>query len=201
MFAVGSREAQVQTPPESFVDALLSLRVAAMRPDLTIEEVPPPKKIAPYAAALRAFTVEHVDDFPIATGRFVILFDPAGQVGWNGQFRIIIHVRSQMDPELGADPLLGEVVWSWTHDALDESGANARDMNGTVTRELSETFGGLRLSRSETEIEMRASWSPATADLAPHLEAWQSLIARCAGTYDDVTDHSATATSPPLTHV
>lgn len=172
-----------------------------MRPDLTLEEVPPPKKIAPYAAALRAFTVEQVDDYPIATGRFVILFDPAGQAGWNGEFRIIIHVRSQMDPELGTDPLLGEVVWSWTHDALDEAGANARDMNGTVTRELSETFGGLRLARSETEIEMRASWSPATSDLAPHLEAWQSLIARCAGTYDDASNMSAVSVSSPVSHV
>ncbi|WP_311519695.1 DUF3000 family protein, partial [uncultured Actinomyces sp.] len=73
--------------------------------------------------------------------------------------------------------------------ALDDAGANAHNMNGTVTRELSDTFGGLKLSGSEVEIEMRASWSPATNDLGPHMTAWLKLIARTAGTYID-DDHA-----------
>lgn len=166
-----------------------------------VEEVPAPRKIAPYAAALRAFTLESVDELPIATGRFVVLYDPESQPGWNSNFRIIIHVRSQMDEELGTDPLLGEVIWSWTHDALDATGANVRDMNGTVTRELSETFGGLTLSRSEVEIEMRASWSPATTDLAPHMEAWLCLIARCSGISDDEYEESVAPATQPVPHV
>jgi hypothetical protein len=103
-----------------------------------------------------------------------------------------------MDAEMGTDPLLGEVVWSWAHDALDDAGANARDMNGTVTRELSETFGGLTLDRSDVEIEMRASWSPATNDLGPHLEAWLNLIAQTAGTCDD--PDSTDTSIEPVTH-
>ena len=148
---------------------LLSLRdVNAPRHEL--------EEYLPRAKALRRSpaSLHHAEDdeIPIATGRFVVLYDPDEQPGWNSRFRIIIHVRSQMDAEMGTDPLLGEVVWSWAHDALDDAGANARDMNGTVTRELSETFGGLTLDRSDVEIEMRASWSPATNDLGPHLEAW-----------------------------
>ncbi|MDO5048415.1 MAG: DUF3000 domain-containing protein [Actinomycetaceae bacterium] len=185
-----------QRPPQEFIDALLSLRDVSPNTALELEEVPAPRKIAPYAAALRAFTVAEDDEIPIATGRFVVLYDPQKQPGWNSRFRIIVHVRSQMDPELGTDPLLGEVVWSWAHDALDDAGANARDMNGTVTRELSETFGGLHLSRSDVEIEMRASWSPATNDLGPHMQAWMSLIARTAGTFEDLD-----STTEPVTHV
>ena len=174
----------------------MSLRDVARCAGVEIEEVPAPRKIAPYAAALRAFTTAEDDEIPVATGRFVVLYDPQGQPGWNARFRIIIHVRSQMDAELGADPLLGEVVWSWAHDALDYAGANARDMNGTVTRELSETFGGLKLSRSEVEIEMRASWSPATTDLGPHMSAWMGLIARVAGTYMDEGEPADTPIEP-----
>lgn len=185
MLTAVSGGATATRPPQEFIDALLSLRDVNPHHDIELDEVPAPRKIAPYAAALRAFTVAENDEIPIATGRFVILYDPEQQPGWNSRFRIIIHVRSQMDAEMGSDPLLGEVVWSWAHDALDNAGANARDMNGTVTRELSETFGGLTLDRSDVEIEMRASWSPATNDLGPHLEAWLNLIAQTAGTCDD----------------
>ncbi|MDO5729071.1 MAG: DUF3000 domain-containing protein [Actinomycetaceae bacterium] len=201
MFAVGSNTSEAAAPPHDFIAALLSLRDASTRADILVEEVPAPRKIAPYAAALRAYTAQTVDELPIATGRFVVLYDPNEQPGWNSQFRIIIHVRSQMDDELGTDPLLGEVIWSWTHDALDAAGANARDMNGTVTRELSESFGGLTLSRSEVEIEMRASWSPATTDLAPHLEAWLSVIARCSGINDDDYEESAASVPQSVSHV
>lgn len=185
-------------PPQELIDALLSLRDVNAHQDIELEEVPAPRKIAPYAAALRAFTIAEDDEIPIATGRFVVLYDPDEQPGWNSRFRIIIHVRSQMDAEMGTDPLLGEVVWSWAHDALDDAGANARDMNGTVTRELSETFGGLTLDRSDVEIEMRASWSPATNDLGPHLEAWLNLIAQTAGTCDD--PDSTDTSIEPVTH-
>lgn len=185
-------------PPQEFIDALLSLRDVNAHQDIELEEVPAPRKIAPYAAALRAFTIAEDDEIPIATGRFVVLYDPDEQPGWNSRFRIIIHVRSQMDAEMGTDPLLGEVVWSWAHDALDDAGANARDMNGTVTRELSETFGGLTLDRSDVEIEMRASWSPATNDLGPHLEVWLNLIAQTAGTCDD--PDSTDTSIEPVTH-
>lgn len=199
MLALVNGGPQQVKPPEEFIDALLSLRSVGRRDDIDVEEVPAPRKIAPYAAALRAFTVAEDDEIPIATGRFVVLYDPQGQPGWNSNFRIIIHVRSQMDPELGTDPLLGEVVWSWAHDALDAAGANARDMNGTVTRELSETFGGLKLSRSDVEIEMRASWSPATNDLGPHMAAWLNLIAHTAGTCAD-EDDLADSPIEPVTH-
>lgn len=187
------------TPPEEFLSALASIRQVKDYRGCSLEEVPAPRTIAPYTAALRAFTEADDGYHPLATGRFVILFDPQTQPGWNGTMRLVTHVRSQMDAELGDDPLLGEVVWAWAHDALDNAGANLHDMNGTVTRELSETFGGLQLRRSGLEIELRASWTPATFDLVPHVAAWLELIARCAGTIgcDDLDSMRV----PPVTYV
>lgn len=188
-----------EQPPADFIAALTSIRQVSDFRGCTLEEVPAPRTLAPYAAALRAFTIADDGFHPLATGRFVILFDPLTQPGWNGPMRIVTHVRSQMDAELGDDPLLGEVIWSWAHDALDNAGANLHDMNGTVTRELSETFGGLELRRSGLEVEFRASWTPATFDLGPHVCAWLELIARCAGTIgcDDLDSMQV----PPVSYV
>ena len=172
--------------PDEFTSALATLRpVPAHHPLMRVEEVPAPRNIAPFAAALRAVSVEETDGFALGTGRFVILYDPDEQPGWHSRMRLITHVRAQMDPEMGEDPLLGEVVWSWVHDALDAAGANVRAMNGTVTRELSQTFGGLQLRQSEGDIELRASWSPVTFDLAAHMDAWLTIIETCCGTVMD----------------
>ena len=50
-----------------------------------------------------------------------------------------------------------------------------------MTRVLSETFGGLELNDACAHAEIRASWSPASPDLTPHLEAWYELIHVAAG--------------------
>ena len=52
---------------------------------------------------------------------------------------------------------------------------------GMVIRVLSETFGGLELTDSCAHAEIRASWSPTTPDLTPHLVAWYELLHVAAG--------------------
>ncbi|MDO5721221.1 MAG: DUF3000 domain-containing protein [Actinomycetaceae bacterium] len=182
MVVTGVEDSDFPQVPPDFISALGTLRSVGPCHGISFEEVPAPRNIAPFAAAVRAFTDADDGYHPLATGRFVILHDPATQPGWNSTFRLVTYVRSQMDAELGDDPLLGEVVWSWVHDAFDHCGANALALNGTVTRELSETFGGLQLRRSGLEVELRASWSPATLDLQPHMSSWLEVMARCAGT-------------------
>ena len=147
--------------------ALLSLRNAPRPRGLVLEEVPAPR-LAPWAAALSASTVETTPSVPLASGRLVVLHDPDGQPAWDGDFRLVVEVRAQIDDESGTDPFLGAVAWSWLTDSLDDTGAGYHSLVGTVTRALSETFGGLSLSDACTHIEVRASWSPRTPDLAPH---------------------------------
>lgn len=168
--------------PADFETALLSLRGHRFRPEVHLEEVPPPTRIAPFAVALTG-EINTSDDpeTMLGHGRFVVLHDPEGQSAWDGTFRVIVLVRATLEDELGGDPLLGEVGWTWLTDALESAGAGYHNLSGTVTRVLSESFGGLSMRTREVEIEMRASWSPTTTDLGPHLRAWTEATCAAAG--------------------
>lgn len=168
--------------PRDFEQALLSLRGLRLRPELRLEEVPAPTRIAPFALALTAEVAPpNAPDEILGTGRFVVLYDPDGQEAWNGSFRVIIMGRAQLERELGADPFLGEVGWAWLTDALAEQDAPYHSLSGSVTRVLSESFGGLDIRDTEVEIEIRASWTPTSPDLAPHLRAWALMTCSVAG--------------------
>lgn len=169
--------------PEDFEAALVSLRGHRLRPELHLEEVPAPSRLAAYAAALTGeVNVAGGDpDGFRGHGRFVVLHEPEGQDAWHGTFRVIVLARARLEDEMGADPLLGEVGWSWVTDALRDRGGGYHHLSGTVTRVLSETFGGLELRGGEVEIEIRASWTPTTPDLGPHLLAWSDLTCTTAG--------------------
>ena len=100
------------------------------RPEISFDGEPPPRRLAPQAAAVAA-TVE-VAGNEIGWGRFVLLYDPAGQDGWAGPFRVIGYVRADLEPEIAADPLVGQVGWSWLTEALDarSAGYAAPERNG-----------------------------------------------------------------------
>ena len=164
-------------PPE-FSHAVKQMRAAKFRSELFVEEMPAPQRIAPFASALSAdVTVEGED---VGSGRIVVLHDPAGNDAWDGTFRCVAYVRSEIDPELVTDPLLAEVGWSWLTEALDAHGAEYAVPSGTVTSVASESFGGMAGEPGSAQIEIRASWSP-VGDLAAHVEAWGELLCTAAG--------------------
>ena len=169
-------------------------RDAQSQRDLTFEDVPAPKRLAPYAAAIAA-TVQR-DDADVAWGRLVLLYDPAGQQGWDGFFRLVAYVRADVEPEMAADPLLGEVGWSWLSEALDMRVPGYAVPSGTVTRVITEGFGAKRDELPLTGFELRASWSPVgpegphgsagnsdldTLDLSAHIAAWCDCLSAAAG--------------------
>jgi hypothetical protein len=159
--------------------ALSSLRDLRLRPEIAIEEAPAPQRLAPYAIALSA-EVE-VDDEELGTGRLVVLHDPDGQESWEGTFRVVAFVKATLEPEMAADPMLAEVGWSWLLEALEEHGARYGAISGTVTRVTSASFGGLADRPLEGQIEIRVSWTPHEANLAPHAMAWADVLAQAAG--------------------
>ena len=175
------RQNEAGALPERFEEALLSLRDAPRPRGLLMEEIPAPKKLAPYSAALTAETVETAGTTPIATGRFVVLYNPNGEESWGGDFRIVIQAHARIDDEVGMDPVFESAAWSWLTDGLEDSRAGYRALVGTVTRVLSETFGGLTLNDSCAHAEIRASWSPSTAQLGTHLTAWHELLLVASG--------------------
>jgi hypothetical protein len=148
------------------------------RPELAFDNQPAPRKLAPYAAAIGATVhepvpgrgpggprsgVAHDADDEIGWGSFVLLYDPAGQDGWAGPFRMIAYLRAELEPEIAADPLIGQVGWSWLTEALDARTTGYRQVSGTVTRVVTEGFGAKEDQPVATGFELRASWSPGTA--------------------------------------
>ncbi|MET9336260.1 MULTISPECIES: DUF3000 domain-containing protein [unclassified Nonomuraea] len=165
--------------PAAFSRAAESLRAAEVRPEIELEDLPAPQRLAPYSAAIGASVYR--EDEELAVGRLILLYDPDGQRGWEGQFRLVAYVRADMEPEITSDPLLGPVVWSWLTEALDAHAAGYHAAGGTVTRAVSEGFGDKADAPVSTELELRASWSPAEEELSGHVAAWCDLMCLAAG--------------------
>ncbi|CAM2974665.1 DUF3000 domain-containing protein [Saccharomonospora xinjiangensis] len=165
--------------PDEFRAAVAALRSVAPRPEVTLEPIKAPQRLAPWAFALAAETTGP-DDVP-ATGRLVLLHDPQGQEGWNGVFRLVVYLRAELDAELATDPFLPDVGWSWLTDALDATGASWTALGGTVTETSSARFGDIAGPTRTDDIELRASWTPTSPDLRPHGEAFSMALSHYAG--------------------
>jgi hypothetical protein len=199
MRQVGGVTAPGEEAATAFTAAVAGLRsgqeqVCAVRPELSFEDVPAPRTLAPFAAAFAA--TAKVGGTEVASGRFVLLYDPAGQHGWAGPLRVIVYIRADLEPEIAADPMLGEVAWSWLTEALDARTSGYAAPSGTVTRVVTEGFGAKREEPQVTGFELRASWSPVgigdaagppgpaepdQAGLDGHLAAWCGAMCAAAG--------------------
>jgi Protein of unknown function (DUF3000) len=168
--------------PSAFRRAAADLTAATWRPELAVEPIPAPQRIAPFAAAITADVM--VGDEEAGSGRLVLLHDPAGNAAWQGTFRCVTFARAEVDPEMVTDPLMGSVGWSWLIDALAAHSAEYTAPSGTVTSVTSESFGGMADEAPRAEVEVRASWTPLLEDgvgLPPHLAAWAELLCTTAG--------------------
>jgi hypothetical protein len=176
---VASRE---QSTPPLFDIAVQAILNMSWRPELKVEEIPAPAKIAPFAVAISA-EVE-LNDEELGSGRLVLLHDPAGSASWDGDFRCVTYARADVDPEMVTDPLLTEVGWSWLIDALERNQAEYSSPSGTVTAVSSRSFGGIADDPPRAEVELRASWTPivtSAADMVRNLQAWSELLCLTAG--------------------
>ncbi|MEU6023197.1 DUF3000 domain-containing protein [Micromonospora sp. NPDC048871] len=165
--------------PDTFARAVAGLRSATPRPEILLEEVGAPQRLAPYAFALSATVLR--DGEEVATGRLILLHDPAGHEAWQGTLRLVTYVTAELENDLAADPLLPGVGWTWLTDALDAQQAGHRAIGGTITQTMSNRFGELSGPPATADIEIRASWTPTDADLTAHLYAWCTLLASTAG--------------------
>jgi Protein of unknown function (DUF3000) len=169
----------VAAAPPAFARAVDALRSVRPRPEIALEEVPAPQRLAPYGYALSGTVLRGGDE--VATGRLILLHDPAGHEAWDGTLRLVTYVTAELEPELATDPLLPAVGWSWLTDALDTLGARYTAIGGTVTQTLSTRFGELAGPPAAADVEIRASWTPLDSNLAVHLRAWCEVLASTAG--------------------
>jgi hypothetical protein len=117
----------------------------------------------------------------LATGRFVLLHDPSEPAAWGGPFRIVTWARAAAGREIGCDGTAGAMAWTWLLEALDRHRAGYSREGGTASRVLAEGFGLLGDQGEGADVELRASWTPDGADVAPHLAAWADTVCTFAG--------------------
>ncbi|RLP06884.1 DUF3000 domain-containing protein [Propionibacterium australiense] len=167
---------------DGFRRVITELEAFGWRPDVNVEEIGTPQRIAPYGYALEAELGTDAEEY--GSGRLILLHDPAGNDTWDGDWRIVTLVRAGTDADMVADSLIAEVAWSWLVEALGECGAVFTAPAGTVTTVTSRSFGSMSTEANRDEIEIRASWTPLIndpSDITGHLRAWQQLMCQAAG--------------------
>ena len=166
----------------AFASAAEQVRAMTFREDLTVHEIPAPGGLAPDALALAGEVRPETDDAVSAfgTGRLILLHDPAEPAVWNAPWRIVCFAQAPLETEIGTDPLLADVAWSWLMEALAARGAAHHSASGTATKTLSKGFGTLAAEGDGAQIELRASWSP-EGPVTPHVETWGELTCMLAG--------------------
>ncbi|GAB3617098.1 hypothetical protein GCM10027416_16550 [Okibacterium endophyticum] len=159
------------------------MRKANPRSELEVSEIAAPGQLAPHAVALSADVTpsRHGADSELGTGRFILLHDPSEPEAWGGSFRIVCFAQAPLETEIGLDPFLADVAWSWLVDALDARGASYTAASGTATKIISTGFGELAAQGDGAQIELRASWTPLDSDVSAHVEGWGELLCMLAG--------------------
>ncbi len=165
--------------PAAFRQAVRSLEQARPRPEVELERLRAPQRLAPWTHAIGARVI--ADGGEIATARLVLLHDPDSQETWGGTLRLVAYVRAELEVELAGDPLLAAVGWSWLTEALYVAGARSTALGGTVTQTSSARFGDIAGPQRSDDVELRASWTPLEENLRPHADAFCELIAVAAG--------------------
>ena len=158
------------------------MRSVAFRDDLSVREIAAPTGLAPDAVALAGDVRPEAEgeESAYGTGRFILLHDPGEPVPWNGAWRIVCFAQAPLETDIGVDPMLADVAWSWLMDALESRRATFHSASGTATKTISKGFGSLAAEGDGAQIELRASWSP-QGPMAPHVEAWAELVCMLAG--------------------
>ena len=169
--------------PAEFEAALDAVRAASPRAELRVSEIPAPGSLAPFAVALSADVApsRHEVDSDLGTGRFVLLYDPTEPEAWGGRFRVVCFAQAPLETDIGLDPFVTDVAWSWLIDGLDARGARYDAASGTATKAISTGYGELSGQSEGAVLELRASWTPLDTNIAAHAEGWSDLLCMIAG--------------------
>jgi len=171
----------VTTNAEYFATLADSALSAKWPNGLDVNRIEAPQGLAPNAIAFSGDVTAGAGRHDKGTGRLIFLDDPTEPEGWGGRTRAILFAQSPIEPQLGGNDELALVAWSWLTDSLNEAGAEYSHPAATVTRVVSQGFGELAPQGRGSQLEVRASWSPSTADVQPHAEAWARFVLHVAG--------------------
>jgi hypothetical protein len=138
--------------PEAFTRAVSGLRAAAPREEILLEEIAAPQRLAPYGFALSATVLRDGDE--VASGRLILLHDPAGHDAWQGNLRLVTLITAELESDMAGDPLLPAVAWTWLTDGLEQHAAAYTAIGGTITQTTSTRFGELAGPAPTADLEI-----------------------------------------------
>lgn len=170
---------QFPAAARAFSTAIEEMTRAPLRPEVHWTSIPAPGRMAPHTWAANGEVILH--DEEVASGRLVVLHDPAGEEAWKGEYRMVVLVQAQLEPEFAIEAMLGDVAWSWVTESLELFDAESRELGCTATRVVSQSYGALAGRPSTVDVEMRVSWTPTSSDLSPHFAAWTAMLAAAGG--------------------
>ncbi|WP_199189118.1 DUF3000 domain-containing protein [Corynebacterium sp. 13CS0277] len=184
--AAGRPEADT---PQLFKDAVESLYISGLRPELSLGTIRPPQKLATHSHAIGVELVRPEDSnstTPVdasgdAFGRLILLCEPGGDATWEGEMRLVAYIQADMDDAVAGDPLLPDVAWDWLREGLESTGADHSNLGGTVTSTASVRFGDIGGPPRAFQLELRASWTATGPDLSAHVRAFANVLANVAG--------------------
>ncbi|MGI8665990.1 MAG: DUF3000 domain-containing protein [Jatrophihabitans sp.] len=173
-------DAVPSSAPEAFRTAVSTLLTTTVRPEARVERIRPPQRLAPWSFAV-AIDISTASAPDCATGRLVVLYDPDGAEAWDGELRLVAYAQADLAADMAGDPLLPAVGWSWLVESLHQRSAGHVAVGGTVTQTTSTRFGDVHGPSSNTQLELRGSWTATDNDLSPHLRAFVDLLCTSAG--------------------
>lgn len=173
-------DAVPSSAPQPFRAAVSSLLTTTVRSEARVERIRPPQRLAPWAFAL-AVDIGTTSNPDCATGRLVVLYDPDGAEAWDGELRLVGYAQADLAADMAGDPLLPAVGWSWLTESLEQRAAAHTAVGGTVTQTTSTRFGDVHGPSSNTQLELRGSWTATDTDLSSHLRAFVDLLCTAAG--------------------
>ena len=85
---------RIRTGDDTFRAAIDAMTSARQRPEFAWHTIPAPSRMAPSTWACTGEILVH--DEELASGRLVVLHDPAGQESWDGTSRMVALVQAQL---------------------------------------------------------------------------------------------------------
>ncbi len=163
------------------------MNAVRVRREIELGPIRPPQRLAPFSYAIGA-EVKHAETAVVpeqsegdAFGRLILLHDPDGSEAWDGTMRLVAYIQADLDPSEAIDQLLPEVAWSWLVEALDARAEHFTALGGTVTATTSVRYGDISGPPRAHQLELRASWTATTPDLATHVQAFCEVLEHVAG--------------------
>ncbi|MDR0950798.1 MAG: DUF3000 domain-containing protein [Candidatus Ancillula sp.] len=171
---VGKSKFGVDLPVE-FVQILTSLDGADKTVPLKLAEGKPLVNLSKYS-----IVIEMVLEPDLATGRFVVMYDPSKEKNWGSPVRVAAFFEANISEDEFYDRNYAARLWGAFE--LEMSKIRARNLAGTASKASDEYFG--RFSRSNLEtampesygIELRASWGADNFNLRQDLLQFSKIM-------------------------